>query len=115
MFKWIFKKKIKEERVNSTFLEEDIHKDSLQFITSIQSNSEVSYMLDGKKYKSVVDSLTGEEILSRAGLEWQRYYLQIKMPGGTRVPIRHDWRIDLTHPKLERFETIPLAAQQGVF
>ena len=69
--------------------------------------------VDGDKYDVNSEKISGTAILELAGKTFQEWSLNQKFRGGKREKIKTDDVIDLTHPGVERFETVRLQAQQG--
>ena len=69
--------------------------------------------IDGEKYKVGSQKITGTEILSLVGKNYDEWTLNQKMRGGRRKPIEADEEVDLAQPGIERFETVRRQAQQG--
>lgn len=69
--------------------------------------------VDGDKYRVDSEKITGTAILELAGKNFQEWSLNQKFRGGKREKIKADDVVDLTHPGVERFETVRLQAQQG--
>ena len=70
--------------------------------------------IDGTEYQVNVPSLTGEQILELAGKTYDTYSLNQKLKSGRRIKIHKEDLVDLTDSELDRFETAPLQAQQGI-
>ena len=70
--------------------------------------------IDGNKYKVEKQKMTGNEILSLVGKNYEEWALNRKFRGGRRKPIEPESLVDFTEPGIERFETVRRQAQQGV-
>jgi len=76
----------------------------------------------GRRYRIRVDkqhivfekeTVTGREILERAGKDPARFRLDQKLRGGQTKKIELTDEVDLTTPGIERFMTLPLDSQEG--
>jgi hypothetical protein len=75
-----------------------------------------SYRIQVDKDHFVVEAqaLTGREILELSGhTPAERFMLLQKLRGGETEKVELDQSVDLTHPGVERFLTIPLDQQEG--
>ena len=78
-----------------------------------KGQSEYKIKIDGNKYTVAKQIVTGEEILALAGKGYGEWTLNQKLRGGRRKAIEKEEPVDLTQPRVERFETVPWQAQQG--
>ena len=69
--------------------------------------------IDGTEYPAPQPVMTGEAIMGLVGRDYNGWSLNKKLQSGRRVKVAKDEEVDLRDPDLERFETIPLQAQQG--
>ena len=70
--------------------------------------------IDGEKYRVNKPMLTGLAILALVEKTFGDYSLNQKFHGGLRKPVEVDQEIDFTQLGVERFETAPKLAQQGL-
>ena len=70
--------------------------------------------IDGQKYNVHAMTITGAAILSLAGKNLGEWSLNQKFKGGKREAIKPDEAVDLTKSGVERFETVPKVATQGM-
>jgi len=70
--------------------------------------------IDKEKYTVEVPSMTGREILAKAGMNpVERYQLNQKKHGGKIEVIGLDQSVDFTEPGIERFMTLPMDQNEG--
>ena len=69
--------------------------------------------IDGEKYTTVKQRVTGKEVLALVGKNYDESSLNQKLGSGRRNVIEKDESVDLAQPGIERFETVPRQAQQG--
>ena len=69
--------------------------------------------IDGDKYAVDLAEITGAAILAVAGKKPDEWSLNQKLHDGKRIRIKAEDAADLTHPGIERFETVRRQAQQG--
>lgn len=70
------------------------------------------YRLDRDPYVSETATISGEEILARAGKNLAEWSLNQKLRGGKRIRV-DGAVVDLATPGIERFESVRRQAQQG--
>jgi hypothetical protein len=77
-------------------------------------NTSYRILVDKDQYLVHAPSLTGREILELSGhTPPERFMLLQRLRGGETEKVKLDQCVDLTHPGVERFMTIPLDQQEG--
>lgn len=72
------------------------------------------FRVDKKKYTVDVESMTGREILLKAGKQPpEKWLLNQKFIHGQVIPIQLDQKVDFTTPGIERFTTLPKDQTDG--
>lgn len=71
------------------------------------------FKIDGKMYEVATPCIIGHELLELAGKSCNTHELRMKTAGNTMVKIECDENVDLRHPGLEKFVTLPLEQQEG--
>lgn len=71
------------------------------------------FKIDGKMYEVATPCMIGCELLKLAGKSCDTHELRMKTAGNIMVKIECDQSVDLRHPGLEKFVTLPLEQQEG--
>ena len=71
------------------------------------------FKIDGKMYEVATPCVIGCELLELAGKSCNTHELRMKTTGNIMVKIECGQSVDLRHPGLEKFVTLPLEQQEG--
>lgn len=80
----------------------------------VPKGQKYKFKVDREKYTSEQETMSGSEILQKAGkTPVQKYQLNQRLRGGKVVKIGYDEVVDFTTPGIEKFMTIPLDQTEG--